>query len=250
MSNYYEINLPLFKLDENQKIEMPEGTDSIWFDVGLSFCAPNSVQFLRRNPKGFVVGFEADPKMYFGLFGLPHLANNLWLLDDDHPSASAELRKRRSNETLDDVFKHSTAEYLDVSDPLRRYIMIPCAVSDCRGTATLNFDPHHGSSTLQGTSKNSHKVSTVRLDEFISMVPDRFEYIDHLKVDAEGVDDKVVLSAGHLIDKFVVVSTELRFDGLMDKLGFDYLERQPGQYSYINRNKRRLLSKIDYKVRV
>jgi len=248
--DYYSVNLPLFKLDENKKILIPKETDSIWFDVGLSFSAPNSVQFLNRNPAGFVIGFEPDPRMYFSLFSAPYFAQNMWLLDNSHSSAKEELEYRKSKSSLSDTFKHSTEEYLEISDALKRYIIVPAAISDYRGTARLNFDPHHGSSTLARPSSDNHLISTFRLDEFIDMVPSRFEYIDHLKIDAEGLDHKVVLSAGFLINKFVVISTEMRMDALMHRIGFKFIKIQPGSFSYVNVNKEDLLPKIDYEIRV
>ena len=80
---------------------IPEDTTSIWFDAGLSFNAPNSVQFMERNPKGFVVGFEPDPRMYFGLFSAKLFAEALWLLDKSHESAAQELLKRRNDQSID-----------------------------------------------------------------------------------------------------------------------------------------------------
>jgi FkbM family methyltransferase len=223
--------------------------------VGTSFASPNSIQFLKRNPRGFVVGFEPDPRMYFSIFSAEQFANNLWLLDESNPSATEELNKRRMNTRLDDVFKQGTEEYISTDDMFDRYIIIPAAVCDEDSIAILNFSSHHGSSSLHAMSEKvgrNHPVKTIELHSVIDMIPEKFEYLDHLKIDAEGMDHKVVLSAKDRIDRFVVVSSEMRLDSLMNSLGFDFLTEQPGSFSYINRSKKHVFDTgvVDYKIRV
>ena len=88
------------------------------------------------------------------------------------------------------------------------------------------------------------------METILSKIPDRFDYIDHLKIDAEGIDSDVVLSCSDQIYKFVVVTSEMRIDPLMNNLGFEYIKSQNGGYSYVNKDKKDLLKNIDYMIRV
>lgn len=144
-NDYFKINLPIFKLNSG-KINVPQNCTSIWFDVGTSFNSPNSIQYINRNPNGFVLAFEPDPRMYFGAYSINNFANNLWLLDDKHPTAQKEVDKRKREGLSSKLF--SITEYLKREDAMIRYILVPTAIGLEDNKSRLHFDSHHGSSSL------------------------------------------------------------------------------------------------------
>lgn len=241
---YFKLNLPIFKT-ENGKIIIPENTQNIWFDVGASFNSPNSVQFLKRNPNGFAIGFEPDPRMYFTVYCAYLFSQNLWLLDKSHVSCQEERHRRMAYGLKSD----DVTEFLSENDIMSRYIIVPTAISNQSGENYLSLDAHAGSSALHASNEN-FLVPTRRLDEFINMIPDRFQYLDHLKIDAEGHDGTVIESAGDLIKRFVVVTSEADTLEILRPHGFEHLENQNGGVSYVNVMFKHLLSSIDYKIRI
>lgn len=274
--NYFNLDLPLFKLDDQGKMLIPPDTNSIWFDVGTSFNSPNSVQFLNRNPKGFVVGFEPDPRAYFGLFSAKSFSESMWLLDNSHESAKIELEKRSKNPNIDTAFKLNSEEFL--RDENERFVMIPSAVSSRqKNHISFNVDNRVGCSSVKNHSSKSETalgrlyaqianvvdddpaetfsdnqilVPNINLNQIIDLIPDKYYYIDHLKIDCEKLDVDVIRSARGSIKRFVVVSTEVRCDDEMRSLGFEFLKSQPGSFSYVNKDKKNILGSIDYKIRV
>ena len=200
------------------------------------------------------MGFEADPRMYFTIYAANYFADNLWLLDPNHPSVQKEkdLASVSQNDKLDEYFRNwigTETEYLPAEDILNRYILVPTAISNQEGHSNLHFDSHHGSSRL--TNNNADfKICVNKLETFINMVPDRFEYIDHLKVDAEGYDEEVLLSAGKLLDKFVVITTEMNTSSYLTNNGFEFIKEQNGGYSFVNKKLIDKLPNIDYSIRI
>ena len=248
--NYFTVNLPIFELDDNEKIKIPDFVKNIWFDVGTSFNSPNSIYFLKRNPKGFVICFEPDPRMYFGVYARHYVSENVWLVDNNHPTAKIERDKRTRN-GLHSSFCENTEEFVKENDVLTRYIIVPTAISNSEGHKLLYLDKHHGSSSFSGKSVSptgkSHYVPTFPLSKFIKMILDRFEHIDHLKIDAEGHDINVLESGD--ITKFVVITMEMRDDKYLESRGFRFIKAQNGGHSYVNKKYEHLLSGIDYHIR-
>ena len=247
----FTFEYPVCELDDGGNFKIPEDTTSLWFDVGTSFTSPNSIQYLKRNPNGFVLGFEPDPRMYFSIFAAQQFAENLWLLDNSHETANAEREKRKQNALIHSFFSDNTEEFIPTNELFKRYILFPCAVSNEESVSSLKISDHHGSSSLMTGWKvvAKHPVKTIRLETILDKIPDRFEYIDHLKIDAEGMDSEVVLSCSNSINKFVVVTSEMRIDSLMNTLGFEYIKGQNFAHSYVNISKKDLLKNVDYMVR-
>lgn len=84
------------------------------------------------------------------------------------------------------------------------------------------------------------------------MVPDRYEYIEHVKIDCEGHDIEVLKSCGDLIDKVAVFTIEdsNASSFLINTGKFEFLEHQNGGVSLINIKYKHLLDKLDYFIRV
>lgn len=92
---------------------------------------------------------------------------------------------------------------------LRNYVVLPMAIAERDGSATLQLNAYEQSSSLlspdpDGVSRwvteqhfeviGSSVVPTIRLDTFMAQV--RLDAVDFMKVDAQGLDLEVVKSAG------------------------------------------------------
>tara|TARA_R110002074_G_scaffold309006_2_gene479739 strand:- start:248 stop:1012 length:765 start_codon:yes stop_codon:yes gene_type:complete len=254
MDDYLSFNLPICKLD-NGKFIIPKTCDRIWFDVGTSINSPNGVQFLKRNENGFVVGFEPNPRMYFTIYSMYYMNENKWLLDNKHETAQIEEKKRIKKQKRQ-IF-NDTEEFIKKEDYMNRYILIPTAISSTTGTLVMYNNKHEGSTSLErGWANNilddTFKVNSDTLKKYIEMVPDRYEYIEHVKIDCEGHDIEVLKSCGDLIDKVAVFTIEdNNASSFLIKTGkFEFLENQNGGISLINIKYKHLLDKLDYFIRV
>ncbi len=253
MDDYLFINLPICKLKEN-KFNIPESCDKIWFDVGTSINSPNGTQFLKRHKNGFVIGFEPNPRMYFTIYSMYFMNENKWLIDKEHDTAKSEKEKRKNQKRQ--IF-NDTEEFINKDDYMKRYLLIPTAISGTSGTMDMYNNKHEGSTSLEknwyGNKLDStFKVNVHPLKKFIQMVPDRYEYIEHVKIDCEGHDEEIVKSCGDLIDKVEVFTVEDKNAGqyLLYSGKFDFLEEQNGGYSFINKKYKHLINNLDYFIRV
>lgn len=254
MDDYLTINLPICKLDNN-KFNIPETCDRIWFDVGTSINSPNGVQFLKRNKNGFVIGFEPNPRMYFTIYSMYYINQNKWLIDKNHPSALLEKKKREQNQKRQ-IF-NDTEEFIDKDDYMKRYILIPTAISTKSGQLNMFENINEGSTSLEKSwygniLDNTFKVNVQPLKKYIEMVPERFKYIEHIKIDCEGHDIEVLKSCGDLIKKVAVFTIEDKnaMDYLLSSGHFEFLEYQNGGISAINKKYKYLLNNLDYFIRV
>lgn len=251
--NNFVLPVPICKL-KDEKFIIPEFINKIWIDVGTSINCPNGTQFLKRNNDGFVIGVEPNPQMYFTIPSLYFIRQNKWLVDNKHPSAEIEKNKRIKNQKRQ-IF-NDTEEIIEKEDFKKRFIILPCAINETSEFTNMYSNVHEGSSSLNpnwnGCDKNDTiPIFTIPLSDILSKIPDRFEYIDHLKIDCESLDLKVVKSCGKYLQKIVVITVE---DENVSKYllnnGFEFLERQNGGISYINKKFLHLKNKIDYFIRV
>ena len=253
MSNL-TIPLPICNLDCNGKFIIPNTCDKIWFDIGTSINSPNGVQFLKRNKNGFVLGFEPNPQMYFTIYSTYYFNKNKWLVDKQHPTAEIEVNKRIKNQKRQ-IF-NDTEEFIGKDDFMKRYILIPCAISINDSYMPMYQHIHEGSSSLEKTWHNVDKNNTMLvksypLKKFIDMIPDKYEYIEHVKIDCEGHDLKVLESAEDRIHRIAVITVEdNNCTKFFNNNGFELLERQNGGVSYINTKYKELKSELDYFIRV
>lgn len=254
MSSYLNIDLPICPLSDG-KFKIPETINRIWLDVGTSLNSPNGAQYLKRHEDGFVIGFECNPQMYFSIYSMYYINKNKWLVDKDHPSAKIESEKRIKNQKYS-IFE-DTEEFIKKEDYLNRYIFIPVAISNTEGIKTLYNNKHEGSSSLEKTwggidINNKTDVMAFKLRKFIEMIPERFTYIEHLKIDCEGHDLNVLKSCEDLIGRIAVITIEEKNARgyLLDTGIFEFLEEQKGGYTFINKKYKNLLGKLDYYIRV
>lgn len=190
------------------KFVLPDSVSFIRIDVGLSSHASHSAWFLDLYKDRGSIGIEPDPRC------CEDLVNG----SDLYP----EVKRLIINKQV--IRHHNT----DVGNLDSRFILVNCAISDVSAPTQVPFyltDAQLAGSNNQyrvfGTSSlhmptSLHpaggyairNVSAIPLREIIAAIPDRFAFIEEIKVDTEGHDYQVLKSAGELIKKAVYVTVE------------------------------------------
>ncbi|MBI5576918.1 MAG: FkbM family methyltransferase [Deltaproteobacteria bacterium] len=190
------------------KFVFPDSVKIVRIDVGLSTHASHSAWFLDLHKDRGSIGIEADPRCY------------------DELIHGSELLPEVKRLVIDgQLIRHNGVNVATLGS---RFILVRCAISDVRRYASLPFyltDAQLAGENRQykvfGTSSlhvpsESHPsggyrvadVPAIPLSEIIAAVPDRFEFIEEIKVDTEGHDFNVLVSAGESIRKAVYVTVE------------------------------------------
>lgn len=156
--------------------DIPDNCTHVKLDIGLSFSAPHSQTWLSKETNLMVFGFEPNPELTKPLQQIFINTKQFQLI----PVALSNVTKE---------------------EEMNFYINS----NDC-GTSSL-FKPDE---QLFGPIKNEVSVPVVSLKMFFDEFPwDRFEYIDYIKIDAQGSDFNILKSAGnYLSEKVVFVSAE------------------------------------------
>ena len=156
--------------------DIPDNCTHVKLDIGLSFNAPQSQAWLSKETNLMVFGFEPNPEL------------------------TKPLQQKFTN--------------------TRQFQLIPVALSNVAKEEEMNFYINSndcGTSSLfkhdeqqLGPIKNEVSVPVVSLKMFFDEFPwDRFEYIDYIKIDAQGSDFNILKSAGnYLSEKVVFVTAE------------------------------------------
>jgi FkbM family methyltransferase len=161
---------------------IPNSCTHVKLDVGLSYNAPQSQSWLSREDAGLMVfGFEPNPE-------------------------SVAFLTRKNNQ-----IQH---RYIEEG----RFVIQPCALSSVSEPTTMKFYVSNndcGTSSLYpndetrlGKIKEVIDVPVYSLKMFFDGFPwDRFQYIDYLKIDAQGSDLNILKSAGSYLSERVVYVT-------------------------------------------
>lgn len=161
---------------------IPNSCTHVKLDVGLSYNAPQSQSWLSREDAGLMVfGFEPNPE-------------------------SVAFLTRKNNQ-----IQH---RYIEEG----RFVIQPCALSSVEEPTTMKFYVSNndcGTSSLYpndetrlGKIKEVIDVPVYSLKMFFDGFPwDRFQYIDYLKIDAQGSDLNILKSAGSYLSERVVYVT-------------------------------------------
>ena len=168
---------------KNAKIHLPEWVTSIKIDVGLSGNAPQSEIWTEHDENLVVFGFEPVS----GNRKMIETYNSSW------PIKLNPIKLRKS------VF------------------VIPVALSSNRSTNKLKMyitDDDPGCSSLlipiQIQSTNCEYVPVYRLKDFFVFFPfDEFKYIDHLKIDAQGMDFEIIIGCSEYLKYISYVTAEV-----------------------------------------
>lgn len=158
---------------------------NIKIDIGLSFNLPHSCIWLANNTTNdlFVIGFEPNPSAY------------------NHS-----------------IFKTNSSNYKD------RFAFLPVALNNVKEQTVMklyDMEKDCGTSSLYypldgfnlGKIKNIIEVPVFSLKDFFDIFDwNRFPYIEYLKIDAQGSDYNILLSAGdYLKDRVVYITAEPEF---------------------------------------
>lgn len=171
--------------------QIPDHIKSIKIDIGLSYNCPHSQLWLENDPHLYVFGFEPNP-------------------DCIESIKSGNIQKR--NACHGEPIKQ---EYLET-----RFGLIPVALGNVDSPKEMVFyqmSRDCGTSSLYypneselGNIKTITKVPVYSLKHFFDAFNwSRFEYIEYIKIDAQGADYDILLGAGdYLKDRVVYITAE------------------------------------------
>ena len=177
---------------ENYLKDIPSNITHIKIDIGLSYNAPQSNNWLSNEENLLVFGFEPNPDSVQNI-----LQKNIV---KRHASHEEPLR----NEFIDNsTFRLIPFALNNVIEPTTSIFY---SMANDIGTSSLykpvnqNVDP----------IKSIINVDVYSLKHFFDLFPwDRFEYIDYIKIDAQGADFDIIKSAGdYLKDRVVFITAE------------------------------------------
>jgi hypothetical protein len=190
------------------KFIFPNAVNHIRIDIGLSTHASHSAWFLDLYKDRGAIGIEPDPRC----------CEELMHGSDLLPEVKRIVLKKQA------IRHHST----DIGNLDSRFVLVHCAISDVSVPTQVPFyltdaqlaggnNQHRvfGTSSLHMPTSlhpaggyTIQNVLAVPLREIIAAIPDRFMFIEEIKVDTEGHDYQVLKSAGELIKKAVFVTVE------------------------------------------
>ena len=163
----------------------------IKIDIGLSYNAPQSKIWLDKEPDLMVIGFEPNPE-------------NISSIE----SKNIQKKNPGHGEPLN-------SEYIGT-----RFFLIPVALGNVNKPSEMDFycmNNDSGTSSLLkpieyrlGKIKEIVKVPVYSLKHFFDLFPwNKFEYIEYIKIDAQGYDLDILKGAGdYLKDKVVFITAE------------------------------------------
>lgn len=172
----------------NNKIIIPEEIQHVKLDVGLSYGANMSQDWLTHENDLLVFGFEPNPESV----RLLRSANN----PKQHPAHPDVIEQR----------------FID-----KQFFIVPVALGaekeDDKDFYITTLDEgcssfYKPSGVLFNVSKVI-KVPVFPLKDFLDYFPwDQIPYIEYLKIDAQGSDLDIIRGLGSYIEKIVFITTE------------------------------------------
>jgi len=162
-----------------QNLVVKENITHVKIDIGLSYNAPQSKRWLGKEPNLLVIGFEPHTESIENIVSNV-IPNNSFMKERFYIFPFA----------LQNVIEHCKMEFYKTSnDP---------------GTSSL-YKPID---EKLGMYKQETSVPVYSLKHFFDLFPfDKFEYIDYIKIDAQGSDYDILLSAGDYLRERVVFIT-------------------------------------------
>jgi len=181
------------------KIAIPPHIRHVKLDIGLSYCAPMSQQWLLQEDDLIVFGFEPNPACVRSIL--------------------EELTK----------FSGSWPLVLEKKFIGTRFFLIPCAL----GISVQKTVPFYVTANDCGCSslfkpktfpvKQVIEVPLFPLSDFFELFPfDTHPVVDYIKIDAQGADLDIVKSAGHYLAEHVIYITieaeDNQYEGTVNNL--------------------------------
>ena len=168
-------------------------------DIGLSFNAPSSKVWLEQDPNIMVIGFEPNPDFLISV-----------------QSDGIDLRGIVSHQHNNGSLRGTIIdEYIN-----KRFFIFPIALFDVNEPTEMPFyqtENDTGCSSIHKPTsekfvdyKLKANVPVYSLKHFFDLFPfDKFEYIEYIKIDAQGSDLDILISAGdYLKEKVVYITAE------------------------------------------
>jgi FkbM family methyltransferase len=184
-----------FLFDENNKIIFKDNITHIKIDVGLSFDAPHSQNWIDNDTLNntIVIGFEANP---------------LW---NDY------ILSPIKNTNFKDY--HTYTKQLQYNNLYNKFFLVPIALGNVSEPEFMSFyvpDVSEGCCSLLIPRKNIlgdivkiHTVPVYTLSNFLDYIDfNKIEYIDYIKIDVQGYDINVLKGIGEYLKKVVYVTIE------------------------------------------
>lgn len=208
---------------ENNKIKIAENIKRVKIDIGLSYNAPQSQVWLKKEKDLLVFGFEPYPENIKSII------------------IGAKKRKSSHGEPLN-------IKYIKNN----HFKIISCALSNIEETRQMKFyitQKDSGCSSLfipkieyVGPIKNIINVPVFSLKHFFDLFPwDKIPIIEYIKIDAQGSDLNILKGAQkYLTEKVVYITAEadgFQYNGAeddnvksiikyMENIGFDYVNHK------------------------
>jgi len=251
VAGFWSLSQPIMPVDVLGFLDIPEKYTHIKLDIGLSVNAPNSALWLDklRLPGRFVIGIEPNAKSLQRLeSGLNNLPNEEAVCPQKICDSSDPLYKILREKNAPDYWALNAASHVGkdwygvraaVDDGQPRFQDIYIAGPGLQGTdSLLNAKAGVGLNMIAKTA-----VPIIRLSDIFDRIDfDRFQFVEHLKIDAQGMDGRILRSAKHYLKERVVYVTielsaeqyigagEVNVDDYLRSQGFEHL----GGESYVN----------------
>lgn len=169
---------------------IPKNIKRIKLDIGLSYNAPQTQQWLEHDNDLFVFGFEPNSDGYTSI-----LKGNIQKINIEH------------SKPIENKFIYS------------KLCLIPVALGNVENKSEMDFYKMSidcGTSSLKqpvdktiGPVKEIVKVDVYSLKHFFDIFDwNRFPYIEYIKIDAQGSDYDILVSAGDYLKRVVYITAE------------------------------------------
>jgi len=178
-----------------EKYSIPSNCSHVKIDVGLSYGANQSSNWLDRESDLMVFGFEPNPDAYDSL-----IKGNIQLRHPSHASAGAPLNKEHIDSGRMHIFNIALSNCEEVKE-MNFYVNS----KDCGTSSLYSHDQNY-----LGPIKEVIKVPVYSLKMFFDKFDwERFPYIDYIKIDAQGSDLDILKGSGeYLTERVVYVTAE------------------------------------------
>jgi FkbM family methyltransferase len=175
----------------DETIKIPFSCSHVKIDIGLSTSGPCSNKWLIKEPDVFVIGFEPNSQC------CNMILNSQF---PESPFPDFNLEKRFIDEGRFQLFQYALSDVEDLQ--IQNFYINK---NDC-GTSSL----YKHSQTILGAIERIENIKVINLKMFFDIFPwDRFEYIDYIKIDAQGSDLNILKGAkDYLKEKVVYVTAE------------------------------------------
>lgn len=176
-----------------EQIIIPSNCNKVKIDVGLSYGANQSSNWLDMETNVMVFGFEPNPESYNCL-----LQGNIQLRHPTHASAGNPLNKTHIDSGRMHIY-NIALDNVEIVEEMDFYINS----KDC-GTSSL----YSHDQLYLGPIEKVIKVPVYSLKMFFDNFPwEKIQYIDYIKIDAQGSDLNILKSAGKYLSERVVYVT-------------------------------------------